>query len=111
MTKTRWPSIGEMRHRIFFQQAIETDDGYGGKVKTWINCGEAWAKVEPLTGREFFYAHQIQAEVTHRVTTRFRQDVHREMRISAGSRILEIESIVDLDEAHQFLEFFCRESK
>jgi len=33
------------------------------------------------------------------------------MRISAGSRILEIESIIDLDEAHQFLEFFCKEAK
>jgi head-tail adaptor len=33
------------------------------------------------------------------------------MRISAGGRTLEIESIVDLDEAHQFLELYCKESK
>ena len=107
----KFPSVGEMRHRIFFQRAIPADDGYGGKPVTWINCGEAWAKIEPLTGREFFYAHQIQNEVTHRVTTRFREDVKEDMRISAGGRILEIESIVDLDEAHQFLELFCREPK
>lgn len=109
---SKYPSIGELNRRIFFQQAgVETDDGYGGKVKTWVNCGEAWAKIEPLTGREYFFAHQIQAEVTHRVTIRFRQDVKEDMRISAGGRILEIESIVDLDEAHQFLQFFCREAK
>ncbi len=107
----KFPSVGELRNRIFFQQAITTDDGYGGKVATWINCGEAWAKVEPLTGREYFYAHQIQAEVTHRVTIRFRQDLNEEMRVSAGGRTLEIESIVDLNEAHQFMELFCRESK
>jgi SPP1 family predicted phage head-tail adaptor len=100
-----------MRHRIFFQQAIETDDGYGGKVKMWINFTEAWAKIEPLSGREFFFAHQIQAEVTHRITVRFRKDVKEDMRISAGGRTLEIESIVDLDEAHQFLELYCKESK
>ena len=108
---TRWPSIGEYNRRIFFQQAVKTGDGYGGQIESWANCGEAWAKIEPLTGREFFFAHQIQAEVTHRVTTRFRQDVKEDMRISAGGRILEIESIIDIDEAHQFLQFFCREAK
>lgn len=108
---SKYPSIGELRHRIFFQQAVETDDGYGGKLKTWVNYGEAWAKVEPLSGREFFFAHQIQNEVTHRLTTRFRRDVKPDMRISAGGRILEIESIIDLNEGHQFLEFYCKESK
>ena len=108
---SKFPTIGELRHRIFFQQGVETDDGYGGKVKTWMNFAEAWAQVEPLTGREFFFAHQIQAEVTHRVRTRFRKDIKEDMRISVGDRILEIESIVDLDEAHQFLQFYCKESK
>lgn len=108
---SKYPTVGEMRHRIFFQRAVTADDGYGGKPVTWVNCGEAWARIEPFTGREFFYAHQIQAEVTHRVTTRFREDVTADMRISAGGRILEIESIVDLNEDHQFLEFFCREAK
>jgi SPP1 family predicted phage head-tail adaptor len=108
---SKYPTIGELRHRIFFQQPVTGDDGYGGKPVTWVNCGEAWARIEPLTGREFFYAHQIQAEVTHRVTIRFRQDIKEDMRISTCGRVLEIESIVDLNEAHQFLEFFCRESK
>ena len=108
---TRWPSIGNLNRRIFFQEAVTTDDGYGGKIKAWINRAEAWAKIEPLTGREYFFAHQIQAEVTHRVTTRFRKDVKEDMRISAGGRILEIESIIDLDEAHQFLQFYCTEAK
>lgn len=100
-----------MRHRIFFQEAVTTDDGYGGKVKTWTTCGEAWAKVEPLSGREYFFAHQIQVEVTHRITTRFRRDIREDMRINIGDRILEIESIIDIDEAHQFLQFYCTEAK
>ena len=108
---SKYPTVAALRHRIFFQQPVTTDDGYGGKPMTWVNYGKAWAKIEPLTGREYFFAHQIQAEVTHRVTTRFRQDIKEDMRISAGSRILEIESIIDLDEAHQFLEFFCKEAK
>ena len=108
---SKFPTVGDMRHRIFFQQPVPTDDGYGGKPVTWVNCGEAWAKVEPLTGREYFYAHQIKAEVTHRVKTRFRQDIKEDMRISANGRILEIVSIIDIDEGHQFFEILCTEAK
>mgnify|MGYP005840717971 CR=1 FL=1 len=107
----KYPSVGEMRRRIFFQEAIKADDGYGGKPETWVNRFEVWAKIEPLSGREYFFAHQIQAEVTHRITTRYRRDVKEDMRISAGSRIFEIESILDLYEAHKFLEILCTEAK
>lgn len=108
---SKYPSVGELRHRVFFQRAISTDDGYGGKVQTWINCGEAWAKIAPLSGREYFDAHQIQAEVTHRITMRYRTDLTTDLRLSAGGRVFEIESILDLNEGHQFLEVLCTEAK
>lgn len=107
----KYPSIGELRQRVFIQQPVTEEDGYGGKPVTWITVGSAWAKVEPLSGREYFFAHQIQAEVSHRITLRYRQDVREDMRLSVNGRILEIESILDLDEGHQFLEILCSEAK
>lgn len=102
---------GEFNRRIFFQRAVTTDDGYGGKPMTWINCGEAWAKIEPLSGNEYFEAHNIQNVVSHRITIRYRTDIREDMRISAGGEAFEIESILDIEQGHQFMAIMCTEAR
>ena len=69
------------------------------------------ASVEPLSGREYFYSHQIKAEVTHRVKIRYREDITTKMRIKHRDRVLEIESILDKKERREELEILCREAK
>lgn len=103
--------IGDLRHRITFQQPLKTLDDYKGHTLKWQDVLTAWASVEPLTGREYFYAHQIKNEVSHRVRIRYRKDINEEMRIKHGYRYFEIESVIDLKERHQFLEILCREEK
>lgn len=104
-------AIGDMRHRITFQQPIKTPDGYKGHTEKWQDLIDVWASVEPLSGREYFYAHQIKAEVTHRVKIRYRVDITEKMRIKHRDRVLEIESIIDLKERREILEILCREVK
>jgi len=103
--------IGDMRHRITFQKSVKTPDGHKGHTVSWQDLITVWASVEPLTGREYFYSHQIKAEVTHRVKIRYREDITTEMRAKFGERVLEIESIIDLKERCKMLEIFCREEK
>lgn len=107
----RQAKIGDMRHRITFQKSEKTPDGYKGHTVKWQDVITVWASVEPLTGREYFYSHQIKAEVTHRVKTRYREDITVKMRIKHRNRVLEIESIIDLQERREFLEILCREEK
>jgi SPP1 family predicted phage head-tail adaptor len=105
-------SIGDLRHRITFQKPDKVPDGYKGHTVKWLDVVTVWASVEPLSGREYFYAHQIKNEVSHRVRVRYREDVTAEMRIKISEdRALAIESIIDLEERHQFLEILCREKK
>lgn len=103
--------IGEMNRRIILQSCVKTDDGYGGKTIEWVDHATVWAKVEPLSGREYFEAHQTQAEVTHRVTTRYRDDIDETMRIVFGEKILEIEAVLDVESARQRLVIMAREAK
>lgn len=103
--------IGEMRQRITFQKKLPTPDGYAGHAVIWQDVVTVWASISPLSGREYFYAHQIKAEITHRIKTRYRTDVTAEMRIKYGERRFKIESIIDLGERHEFLEMLCREEK
>jgi SPP1 family predicted phage head-tail adaptor len=103
--------IGDLRHRITFQKPVKSDDGYLGKTVKHQDVVTVWASIEPLSGREYFYAHQIKNEVSHRVRIRFRTDLNEEMRIKHGERYLEIESMIDMKERHEFLEILCREEK
>lgn len=103
--------IGDLRQRITFQEAEKTSDGYKGHTISWQNVVTVWAKVQPLSGREYFSAHQIKAEVTHRVKVRYRTDITEKMRIKLNGRHLNIKSILDLEEKHQMLEIMCKEGK
>jgi SPP1 family predicted phage head-tail adaptor len=103
--------IGDMRHRITFQKPLETPDGYKGHTVQWQDVVTVWASVEPLSGREYFYSHQIKAEVTHRVRMRYREGLTVKMRVKHLDRVLAIESLLDLQERHEILEILCREEK
>ena len=103
--------IGDFRHRITFQEPIKTPDGYKGFTITWQDGVVVWAQVDPLSGREYFYAHQIKNEVSHRIRIRYRTDVTVEMRILYGTRIFKVESIIDLKERREFLEILGQEEK
>jgi SPP1 family predicted phage head-tail adaptor len=99
--------IGQMRHRITFEKMVKVDDGYLGSTVTWHPVCVVWASVEALSGREYFYAGQIKAEVTHRVTIRYNSKISTEMRINHGGKILMIESIIEKG----LQEIFAREEK
>jgi len=103
--------IGDLRHRITVQDSTETPDSHKGHTVVWHNFLVLWASVEPLSGREYFYSHQIKAEVTHRVKIRYVKGITVKMRIKHNDRILAIESILDLKERHETLEILCKEEK
>jgi len=103
--------IGKLRHRITFQERYEVSDGHTGKIVSWKDKVTLWASVEPLSGREFFYGHQIKNEVSHRVKVRYRTDLTVEMRINWNRRIMKIESIIDVKSQHRILEILCREEE
>ena len=44
-----------------------------------------------------------------RVTIRYREGIKSKMRVAIGSRILEIVSVIDVDERHRQLDLLCEE--
>ena len=104
-------AIGNLRHRITFEKPVKVADGYKGHTVTWQDVITVWASVDPLSGREYFYAHQIKAEVSHRVRIRYNEKVSTEMRIKHKDRYLMIESIIDLKERREIQEILAKEEK
>ena len=103
--------IGDFRHRVIFQKEVKVPDGYKGHAVTWQDVITVWASVDPLSGREYFYAHQIKNAISHRIRIRYRTDVNEAMRIRHGDRYFSIESMIDMGERREFLEIRCQEEK
>lgn len=107
--------IGRLRHRVTFEKPdgpAATRAASGQLVEDWVDVATVWASVEPLSGRELFQARQVQADVTHRVYVRYRDDVRANAarwRLVHRGRTFAIVSAVDLVERERFLELLCVE--
>jgi SPP1 family predicted phage head-tail adaptor len=77
-------AAGRFDQRVTFQESIPTTNAFGEEVPTWQDIATnptVWARVEPLRGREFFAAGQMQASAEVRITVRWRADLNERMRL------------------------------
>mgnify|MGYP005862916515 CR=1 FL=1 len=101
---------GELRHRVVLQQLVAGEDDYGQPTDTWQNMATVWAKIEDLAGREYFRAQQVPtAQISTRITIRYRSDVKPEMRIVWGDRTFNIAAVLDPDGRNRELQIMCLE--
>lgn len=68
-----------------------------------------WCALKPIQGNERWWADQVQSQVTHRIYTWWRSDISptpawRLLKVD-DSRVFQIESVIDVDEAHEEWEF------
>lgn len=101
---------GKLRHRVTLQTQVETQNSFGEQeTLSWQDYATVWGAVEPLQGREFFTAMQVNAETTVRIRIRYMTGVTSRMRVSFDSRIYNIKSIIDPDERNRELQLMCSE--
>ena len=89
---------GALRKRITIQKKSVTKNSYGEEVITWVTHCQAWAQIEPLSGREFLEARQIQAEGMVRFTLRYQAGIEPEMRVLFGTRTFNIQAVIHVEE-------------
>lgn len=89
--------IGKLRHRVqIYDKGTVTRNGTGEEIPAYDDLvATLWAAVEPMSGREFIEATQVQADVTMRIRIRHRSDIRPEMRVVEGSHTYQIESVLD----------------
>lgn len=101
--------IGKLKHRVTLQEYTATRDSYGAELEAWVDIATAWASVEPLTGKEYFQTQQINAEISTKVTIRFKAGVAAKMRLIYNDRVFEIISVINTEEKDVQLVLMCRE--
>jgi len=101
--------ISDLKHRVRLEQPVRVDDGGGGGAITWVLVAEFWAAVVPMSGREGLEADALSADIAHIIYCRYRDDVELTYRLVLGSRIFEIRSIANMNDAKRFLKIECEE--
>lgn len=72
---------GNLIHRIRIERRVTSENTRGEVTYTWAKVASLHAEKNPLRGREFFQAAQVQSEITTRWRIRWRADIDATMRI------------------------------
>jgi len=98
-----------LKKRITIQQQSTTQDSFGSPIDTWTTVATVWASIEPINGKEFFAASQVNAEVTTRIRIRYLSGIEPAMRVLYGTRLYNIQSVIDYKESHAEMQLMCKE--
>src|SRR5262245_60840299 len=83
----------------------------------WTTVATVWCSIEPLAGRELFYAGEVTPDATHLVTIRYFRGLttrHKFLHVdtqTGKNRFFEIENINDIEERHRRMEVLCHEAQ
>lgn len=102
---------GRLRHRVELQRATDAIDAYGEQTPTWRTLATVWAAVEPISGREYFLANQVNSEISARITLRHVPGVTLtpKDRVKWGARLFDVQAVIDRDERHRELQLLVIE--
>lgn len=102
--------IGDLCHRIKLQTGTRTSDGAGGSTISWADTATVWASVEPVTGREPYAANQLQGQVSHKIQIRYRSGVTHGTRVLFGTRVFDVQAVLNDKEGDESLTLYCQET-
>lgn len=97
------PPIGKLRKRLELQAPTDSVDAYGQPTRTWATYATVWAQVEPTGGSEPSAGNEQQLERSHNLTIRYRSGVESTHRALYGSRVLNFDSVQNVEEAGVWL--------
>ena len=91
--------LGDLRHLLVHEVAVEGREPDGGVTTTWEAQGVAWGHVEPLSGRKLELAQRQEPRATHRVTMRYPPTLRaRDRFVFDEGRALHVHSVLTTDE-------------
>lgn len=89
---------GQLRHRVTIQAPIATRNSYGEEEISHVDVATVWARVEPVSAREFSDQQRDASAAVYTITMRYRRDVGLTMRLVWSApdalHVMEINSIV-----------------
>ena len=87
----------QLRHRIAFErleEVIDEDTGY--RTEEWVKVAEAFARMDPMIGRERLLSEAVRSEEVTKFTTRWLDGIKPADRLVHRGEFWNMQSIVDV---------------
>ena len=99
---------GALNQRLTLQQPAASLNGLGETAGSWTDVATVWGQAQPLRGREFLAAAQLQSTLDVRFRIRYRADVRATWRVLWQGEAHEIVGEpINVDGAGVLLELMC----
>jgi len=101
---------GRLNKKVKVLKPTEASGDYGGTDLTFAEVFAHWANVRPVSGREPYLNDQRIAQTDYVVTMRYdkkTKTINQQYQFDYSGTILEIESIINVEERDKELRFFC----
>lgn len=92
------------KRRVTLQTVSRLADGQGGYTEAWVDTLTVWASIEPVKAWEHYQAMQLETPVTHKIQMRYNATATSAKRLLYGTRVMDIKSVINLNEDNAFLE-------
>jgi SPP1 family predicted phage head-tail adaptor len=102
-------SAGQLDKRMILQAPTIARADDGAETITWTSLATIWAGIRSLRGREYWQARQVNSDVSHEVTIRYRARISPRFRLIFEGRTFEILTIINSDEGRESLILMCKE--
>jgi len=110
---------GRLRHRVYLQQQVETQDSLGAAIISWATTTTVWAGIEALQGTEAFTADQIQSSTQVRIVIRYGSvwsaiDTSWRVKAVQSGKCYDITSVIQPDQRSRpdtVIELFCKQGR
>ncbi len=86
---------GALRHKVIIEKPTEVTNSIGEIITTWSTFATVWAEILPLSGKEYWSSKQVNSEVTGKIRIRYKSGITPKMRVKYGTRIFNIEAIMN----------------
>ncbi|ADU30361.1 phage head closure protein [Evansella cellulosilytica] len=101
---------GKLNRPISIKEEQSISDGGGGQTtQDVLIVDKTWGNIATLSGREQWQAQQMEAQVSHKVTIRYRNGIKRTQFVLYKERKFEIQYIFNPNESNTWLELYCIE--
>jgi SPP1 family predicted phage head-tail adaptor len=85
--------IGALNRRLVLEAPVETGDGAGGVIRTYVAVATLWAQVMPVSARGDVSADSLGALALFRIVIRARSGIGRRHRLRESARIYRIVAV------------------
>ena len=100
---------GDFRHRVKVQKFSTVRDVTGEELEVWADVATRWAYVEALHGKEAYDSNIESVAESYKIRMRYEPSLlTAERRIVFKGKNLDIETVINVDEANKYYEVICR---